>query len=71
MPHLPERGGGSENGPRLSLGNGATFAPKVTHFTVYFLSGSHRSRAAAPDLHESSIVLYFVRALDPYPGDTI
>ena len=51
------RGGRSENGPRLSLGNGATFAPKVTYFTVYFLAGSHRSRAAAPDLHESSIVL--------------
>ena len=48
---------GSENGPRLSLGNGATFGPKVTYFTVYFLAGSHRSRAAAPDLHESSIVL--------------
>ena len=57
MLHLRERGGGSENGPRLSLGNGATFAPKVTCFTVYFLAGSHRSRAAAPDLHESSIVL--------------
>ena len=50
------RGGRSENGPRLSLGNGATFGPKVTYFTVYFLAGSHRSRAAAPDLHESSIV---------------
>ena len=56
MLHLPERGGGSENGPRLSLGNGATFALKVTYFTVYFLAGSHRSRAAAPDLHESPIV---------------
>ena len=50
------RGGRSENGPRLSLGNGATFAPKVLYFTVYFLGGSHRSRAAAPDLHESSTV---------------
>ena len=57
MLHLPERGGGSENGPRLSLGNGAIFAPKVTCFTVYLLAGSHRSRAAAPDLYESSIVL--------------
>ena len=51
--HFRERGSGSENGPRLSLGNGATFAPKVTCFSVYFLAGSHRSRAAAPDLHES------------------
>ena len=54
MLHLPERGGGSENGPRLSLGNGATFAPKVTYFTVYFSAGSHRLRATAPDMRESS-----------------
>ena len=59
MLHSPERGGGSDNCPRLSLGNGATFGPKVTCFTVYFLAGSHRSRAAAPDLYESSIVLRF------------
>ena len=52
--HLPERGGGSENGPRLPLGNGAPFAPKVTYFTVYFLAGSHRSRAAGPGMRESS-----------------
>ena len=57
MLHFRERGGGSENGPRLSLGNGATFGPKVTYFTVYFLARSHRSRAAAPDLYESSILL--------------
>ena len=59
MLHLPERGGGSENGPRLSLGNGATFAPKVTCFTVYFLAGSHRSRATAIRRPASSIVLAF------------
>ena len=57
MSHFPERGGGSENCPRLSLGNGATFAPKVFCFTVYFLAGSHRLRAGAPDMRESSIVL--------------
>ena len=57
MLHFPERGGGSENCPRLSLGNGATFGPKVTYFTVDFLAGSHRLRATAPDVRESSIVL--------------
>ena len=57
MLHFPERGGGSENGPRLSLGNGATFGPKVTYFTVYFFAGSHRLRARAPDMGESSIGL--------------
>ena len=57
MLHFRERGGGSGVGPRLSLGNGATSGPKVTCFTVDFLAGSHRSRAAAPDLHESWIVL--------------
>ena len=54
MLHLPERGGGSENGPRLSLGNGATFAPKITCFTVYFFAGSHRLLARAPGMRESS-----------------
>ena len=54
MPHFRERGGGSGNGPRLSLGNGATSGPKVTCFTMYFFAGSHRSRAAAPKMLESS-----------------
>ena len=57
MLHFPERGGGSENSPRLSLGNGATFGPKVPYFTVYFFAGSHRLRARAPHMGESSIVL--------------
>ena len=55
MSYDPERGGGSENCPRLSLGNGATFGPKVPYFTVYFIAGSHRLRARAPDMGESSI----------------
>ena len=54
MPHFRERGGGSGNGPRLSLGNGATSGPKITCFTVRFFAGSHRSRAAAPKMRESS-----------------
>jgi len=60
MHHFPDSVGGSENGPRLPLGNGATFAPKVTCFTVYFLAGSHRLRATAPDMCDSSIVLALV-----------
>ena len=54
MPHFRERGGGSGNGPRLSLGNGATSGPKVTCFTVDFFAGSHRVRARAPGIRESS-----------------
>ena len=57
MLHFPERDGGSDHCPRLSLGNGATFGPKVTYFTGDFLAGSHRLRATAPDVRESSIVL--------------
>ena len=57
MLHFPERGGGSANCPRLSLGNGVTFGPKVTYFTDDFLAGSHRLRATASDVRESSIVL--------------
>ena len=45
------------SGPSLSPGNGATFVPNVTYFTVYFWAGSHRLRATAPDMRESSIVL--------------
>ena len=55
MLHFPERRGGSGNGPRLSLGNGATFGPKVPYFTVYFFAGAHRLCARAPDMGESSI----------------
>ena len=54
MLHSRERGSGSENGPRPSLGNGATSGPKVTCFTTYFLAGSHRLRARAPGMRESS-----------------
>ena len=55
MLHFPERRGGSGDGPRLSLGNGATFGPKVPYFTLYFFAGSQRLRARAPDMGESSI----------------
>ena len=51
----------SDSGPRLSLGNGATFVPKIQYFTVYFFAGSHRLRARAPYMRESSIAL-------PQPG---
>ena len=54
MPHFRERGGGSGNGPRLSLENGATSGPKVTCFTVDFLAGSRHVRARAPGMRESS-----------------
>ena len=57
MRHFFDRIGRSESGPRLPLGSGATFAQKVTCFTVYFFAGSHRSRAAAPYKRESSIGL--------------
>ena len=57
MRHFFDSIGRSESGPRLPLENGATFAPKVTCFTVYLFPGSHRSRAAAPYKRESSIVL--------------
>ena len=57
MPYFPDSVGKSENGPRLPLGKGATFVPKVMYFTVYFLAGSHRLRAGVPDMHESSIAL--------------
>ena len=57
MSDFPERRGGSGNGPRLSLGNGATFAPEVPYFPVYFFAGSRRLRARAPGLRESSIGL--------------
>ena len=55
MLHFPERRGGSENCPRLSLGNGATFGPKVPYFTVDFFAGSHSLRARALEMGESSI----------------
>ena len=54
MLHFREWGSGSENGPRLSLGNGATSGPKITCFTVDFFAGSHRVRARAPKMRESS-----------------
>ena len=59
---LRDRGCRSESGPRLSFGNGATFGPKVPYFTVYVFAGSHRLRAGAPDMRESSIV-----SADPGP----
>ncbi len=45
------------NGPGLSPGKEATSAPKMTCFTVRFFARSHRLRAAAPYMSESSIVL--------------
>ena len=55
--HFLDRGGRSENGPRLPLGNGAAFGPKVPYFIVHFLAGTHRLRSTAPDMRESSIAL--------------
>ena len=55
-------GSKSESGPRLSLGNGATFVPKVPYFTVDFLAGSHRLRSRAPEIRESLIGLADPRA---------
>ena len=56
---LPFRDSVARSGlaPGLSLGNGATFAPKVPYFPVSFFAGSHRSRARAPDMGESPIGL--------------
>ena len=54
-PHFLDSVGSSENRPSLSPGNGATFALKVPCFAVCFFAGSRLSRAAAPDLGESSI----------------
>ncbi len=45
------------SGPGLSPGNEATFAPKMTCFTVRFFARSYRLRAAAPYMSESSIAL--------------
>ena len=56
-PHFFDSVGRSEIRARLSLGNGATFGPKVTYFTVDLFAGSHRLRATAPDVRESSIGL--------------
>ena len=54
MPHLPERGGGSGDDTRLSLGNGAIALPKVPCFTVYCSAPSPRFRAPAPYKRQSS-----------------
>ena len=54
-PHFLDSVGSSENRPSLSPGNGATFALKVPCFAVSFFAGWRLSRAAAPDLGESSI----------------
>ena len=51
--------------PGLSLGNGATFAPKVPYFPVSFFAGSHRLQARAPDSGESSI-----GSADPGPPES-
>ena len=50
-------GSKSDSGPRLSLGNSATFGPKVPYFTADFFAGSHRLRARAPEIRESPIGL--------------
>ena len=57
MPHFLDSVCACENRPRLPLGKGANSAPKVSCFTVYFLAESHRLRATAPDVRESSIGL--------------
>ena len=57
MAHFCDSVGRSANGPSLSLGKGATCAPKVTCFTVYFFADLHRLRAPAPLVVESAIVL--------------
>ena len=49
--------GRSGRGPGFSNEKEATFVPKVTCFTVCFFADSHRLRAAAPYMCESSIVL--------------
>ena len=54
-PHFLDSVRSSEKRPSLSPGNGATFALKVPCFAVSFFAGSRLSRAAAPDLGESSI----------------
>ena len=53
MPQLPERGGGSGNDTRLSLGNGAIAVPKVPYFTIYCSAPSPRFRAPAPYKRQS------------------
>ena len=55
-------GSKSDSGPRLSLGNGATSVPKVSYFNVYFLAVSHRLRARASEIRESSMGLADPRA---------
>ena len=54
MPHLPERGDGSGDDTRLSLGNGATALPKVLYFTISLFAASPRFRAPAPYKRQSS-----------------
>ena len=54
MPHLPERGGGSGNDTRLSLGNGAIALPKISCFTGYCSAPSPRLRTPAPYKRQSS-----------------
>ena len=48
------------NGPRLSPGKGAKVVPKVPHFAGRPVARSPRSRAPAPQVVESSIVLSFL-----------
>ena len=57
MLQFPDSVGYHGNGPGLSPGKEATSAPKMTCFTVRFFARSHRLRAAAPYMSESSIVL--------------
>ena len=69
MRHFFDRVGRSESGPRLPLESEATFAQKVTCFTVHFPAGSHDSRAAAPYNRESSIGVQILGgARTPLPG---
>ena len=57
MSQFSDSVGRSGRGPGFSHGKEATFVPKVTCFTVCFFADSHRLRAAAPYMSESSIVL--------------
>ena len=57
MHQLSDSVGYHGNGPGLSPGKEATFAPKMKRFTVRLFARSYRLRAAAPYMSKSSIVL--------------
>ena len=53
-PRFFDRVGRFQNGPRLTLGKGATFVPKVPYFTARVVAGCSRFRATAPYMAKSS-----------------